>query len=274
MGPMDDLSDHKRAVELLQQLGLKEYEAKCFVALCRLPKATAKEISEASEVPRTRVYDAIRVLESKGLVEIQHSSPQQYRGVPIEEAAETIRREYDSRVETLQETLENVGPVAVEDAQEVSHEVWAISGPPAIENRTRSLVEDADREVVLVAGREAVLTDELVDALANAKDRGIDVVIGAVSTEIRDRIGAALPSANVFVSGLEWLNRPEIDDGTVISRLLLVDRDTILVSSATDGDADREKAVFGQGFENGIVVIARRLMATGLAPEQDPEDAT
>ncbi|MFB9809273.1 hypothetical protein ACFFQF_31165 [Haladaptatus pallidirubidus] len=35
-------------VELLQQLGLKEYEAKCFVTLTRVPEVIAKDISEHS----------------------------------------------------------------------------------------------------------------------------------------------------------------------------------------------------------------------------------
>ena len=75
---MDGNSNHTKAIELLQELGLKQYEAKSFVALSRLPSGTAKEMSEVSEVPRTRIYDAIRVLESKGLVEIQHSNPQRF----------------------------------------------------------------------------------------------------------------------------------------------------------------------------------------------------
>lgn len=74
------------AIDLLQELGLKEYEARCFVALNQLPNGTAKEIREISDVPRTRVYDAIRVLESEGLVEVQQSSPQVYRAVEISEA--------------------------------------------------------------------------------------------------------------------------------------------------------------------------------------------
>ena len=37
------------------------------------------------------------------------------------------------------------------------------------------------------------------------------------------------------------------------------------------GGIETEKAVFGRGFDNGIVVIARRLMATGLQPADDPE---
>ncbi|PSP49152.1 transcriptional regulator, partial [Halobacteriales archaeon QH_7_69_31] len=39
MSTSDTLDD---AVELLQQLGLKEYEARCFVGLSRLSTATAK----------------------------------------------------------------------------------------------------------------------------------------------------------------------------------------------------------------------------------------
>ncbi|WP_240334713.1 TrmB family transcriptional regulator [Halorussus sp. MSC15.2] len=78
-----------RAARLLQQLGLKEYEAKCFVVLTRKGTATAKQISEITDVPRTRVYDAIRVSEAQGLVEIQHTNPRQYRAVPLEEATRT-----------------------------------------------------------------------------------------------------------------------------------------------------------------------------------------
>ena len=82
------------AVEVLQQLGLKEYEAKCFVGLSRLSTGTAKQLSEITDVPRTRIYDAVRVLEAQGLVVIQHSSPQRFRAVPLEEATETLRDQY------------------------------------------------------------------------------------------------------------------------------------------------------------------------------------
>ena len=51
---------------MLQELGLREYEARCFVGLSRLPTGTAREISEVTEVPRTRVYEATRVLAAEG----------------------------------------------------------------------------------------------------------------------------------------------------------------------------------------------------------------
>jgi sugar-specific transcriptional regulator TrmB len=274
---MNELSNQEQAIDLLQKLGLKEYEARCFVALARLPKGTAKEISETSEVPRTRVYDAIRVLETKGLVEIQHSNPQQFRAVPIEEAAETLRQEYESRTETLVEALAAIEPAESNGGdEEITHEVWALLGTTAITNRTQQLIDAAGQEIILVIGRDEVVTEELLEQLQEAQDTGLDVLIGMQTDDLRERIAEVLPDAKVFVSGLEWLHSSplEVADDTTISRLLLIDKNTILVSSVHEtatGGIETEKAVFGRGFDNGIVVIARRLMATGLQPADDPE---
>ncbi|WP_227356865.1 TrmB family transcriptional regulator [Haladaptatus salinisoli] len=275
---MKDLSNHQQAIELLQNLGLKEYEAKCFVALSRLPKGTAKTISENSDVPRTRVYDAIRVLEAKGLVEVQHSNPQQFRAVGVDEAAETLREEYEDRTESLVAALEDIEPALPDDDQEVTHEVWALSGTTPIANRTQQLIDTVGREIVLIVGREAVLTEDLIEHLQTAQETGISVLIGAVTEQLRDRIQEEIPDAEVFVSGLEWLSGSLTDqtEDVTISRLLLVDRNTILVSSVYEKNSDEaseEKAVFGRGFDNGIVVIARRLMATGLNSTDDPGTA-
>lgn len=101
------------------------------------------------------------------------------------------------------------------------------------------------------------------------------MVVGTLTEKLRDRVTTVVPDATVFHSGLEWLDSSSLDhEGeTTITRLLLVDRSTILVSTAHErptGEIESEQAVFGRGFNNGLVVIARRLMATGLRPTQDP----
>lgn len=271
---MNKLSNQEQAVELLQQLGLNEYESRSFIALARLPRGTAKEISEVSEVPRTRVYDAVRVLESKGLVEIQHSNPQQFRAVSVREAAETLQDEYESRAETLGEVLQGMDPLSAQDETKTPHEVWSLTGSTAISNRTQQLIIDADSEVVLVIGEESVLTETVVDSLRRVSSQGVSVIIGAVSEDLQEIIQSELPDATVFVSGLDWVRgTDQATDQTIISRLLLIDRKSILVStfhSTRTGEEINEQAVFGHGFDNGFVTIVRRLMATGLLPVQDP----
>ena len=271
---MSERSDKGHAIELLQQLGLKEYEAKAFVALSQLPEGTAREISDHSEVPRTRVYDAVRVLENKGLVEVQHANPQQFRAVAVDEAVETLRTEYEERTESLRERLAALEPESTDDADEEFHEVWALSGTTAITTRAQQLISEADEEILLVLGDLDFFTEDLQTALATAQDDGVSVLLGTTSEAVQETVASALPEANVFITELDWLTSSPIPgDETAVTRLLLVDRSSILISTSKPPSADgaqHERAVYGRGFDNGLVTIVRRLMATGLVPRDDP----
>lgn len=265
---MEGKPDVDEAVEILQQMGLKEYEARCFVALTRLSEGTAKRISEVSDVPRTRVYDAIRVLETKGLVEVQHTNPKVFRAISIEEAVENLLDTFESRTARLGEALRSLEPVSSDDETEVSHEVWALSGDRTITNRTHQLVDQAEEEVALVVRSEALKDGELVAHLHSALDRGVEVTLGTLD-EVPEGIRESLPGASVFVSDLAWLGSSSQypGDDTEISRLMLVDSETILVSSyrqAESGISSQEHAVFGRGFNNGLVAIVRRIISTGV----------
>jgi sugar-specific transcriptional regulator TrmB len=262
----DDSADE--AVTVLQQLGLKEYEAKCFVGLTRVQTGTAKRLSEITDVPRTRVYDAIRVLEAQGLVEIQHTSPQQFRAVDVEEAMETLREQYETRVERLGDALQQAEEIQA-DEDDSLQEVWSLTGQSAIQQRTERLLSETDREVVLVIGDSSLLTPDLVEHL-NDLDDDVDLLVGAVDESLREQVEDAVPDVQAFTSGLGWLRGAGVDDDLSIGRLLLIDRSTILVSTIHRDTGD-EWAVFGGGFGNGLVVMARRLMAEGLVGRRDPE---
>ncbi|MEF8783382.1 MAG: helix-turn-helix domain-containing protein [Haloarculaceae archaeon] len=266
---MDTTENLEEAIEVLQQLGLKEYEARCFVGLTRLETGTAKKLSELTEVPRTRVYDAIRVLEAQGLVEIQHSSPQRFRAVSIDEATETLRDQYEARVERLHDALQSV-EIVDDETEEPVQQVWAMAGRDGIENRTNDLIAGAESEVVLVIGEKSLLTEDLVETL-NQLRGDVELIIGALTEPLQEHIQTAVPHATTFVSGLEWLHSQHIaNGGPEIGRLLMVDRSTILMSSYMS-DTGEEKAIFGEGFGNGLVVVARRIMAQGLIPARDPK---
>jgi sugar-specific transcriptional regulator TrmB len=214
------------------------------------------------------VVDAVRVLESKGLVETQHANPQVFRAVPIDEAVSTLRVEYVERAESLRSTLNSLEPTDDERSANVTHEVWALSGKQGITSRTQQLIEQATAEVLLVIGHESVFTDQLAKQLRAAQQRGVTVLVGTVDKSLQTEIQKALPDIEVYVSGLDWLNQsPLPDDSTEISRLLLADNEAILVSSISE--RGNEQGVFGRGFDNGLVAIVRRLMATGLLFDDD-----
>ncbi|PSP79755.1 transcriptional regulator [Halobacteriales archaeon QS_4_69_225] len=264
---METDANVEEAIEVLQQLGLKEYEARCFVGLTRIDTGTAKKLSNLTEVPRTRIYDAIRVLQAQGLVEIKHSSPQQFRAVSLEEATETLRDQHEDRIERLHEVLATVDVVNEDDESSVQ-KVWSITEQNAIENRTEQLIEAATDEIGLVIGDESLLTENLVETL-NGVDDDVELLVATSTASLQEEVQAAVPAATTFVSGLEWLHGANAtEDDTAIGRLLLVDRGSILVSSIAP-ESKAERAIFGEGFDNGLVVIARRLILQGLIPSRD-----
>lgn len=261
-----------KAVSLLQDLGLKEYEARCFMALTQLPEGTAKEIHEISDVPRTRVYDAIRVLESQGLVEVQHSSPQVYRAVGIAEAAQTLQTKYDDRIETLQSYLEAAESPESEADNQVQ-EVWSLNGHAAIESRMLTLISEAESEIALLVVDEDVLSEKLFDKLHEAATRELSIILGGKTESITAKLGSELPNLRVFETGLDWLTGLRTDHEVAISRILLIDRETLLIGTyypEDDNAKAKEQAVFATGLENGVVVLLRRLVSSGLVTANDP----
>lgn len=73
--PSDPIDDpHSTAIKQLREFGLRTPAARTFVALVELGSATAQEVSEASAVPRTRVYDVAEERCECGLVEREKAS--------------------------------------------------------------------------------------------------------------------------------------------------------------------------------------------------------
>ncbi len=250
----------KLATETLQQLGLKEYEAKVFVALCRVPMSTAKRVSELSGVPRPRVYDAIRILEARGLVEVEHSSPKKFRSISLDEATKILQERYDDRIDRLRGALNEVEEVdADEKGQE--HEVWSMSDTKSIDGRAKEMVEEAEREIIFAVGTRHLLNQTVVGSLKQVDDE-VELLVG-VPPGLRDRVReeVGVEGVRILNSDLSWLGGESdaSDDEPVVGRLVLVDREKVLVSSFVADTMD-EHAIFGTGFGNGLVTVARNLM--------------
>jgi hypothetical protein len=82
MAGKTDCPPGKQAVDTLQNLGLTECQARCFVALVRVPSATGKDVSRIADVPYTRVYNTVENLKDEGLVEVQETDPREFRAQP------------------------------------------------------------------------------------------------------------------------------------------------------------------------------------------------
>lgn len=255
---MDPDENLEESIELLQRLGLNEHEAKCYVALTRMDEATSRKLGEVADVPRTRVYDAARILEAQGLIESYPTNPKQYRAVPIEEGLDRIRSRYNARFAELQEALNTLAPVEPDD-DTPRLQVWSIDGRQRVDERAIQLVKDASAEIVLAQGDESLPTESFIEALTEA-DRRLDVVIYAATAELRDRIRRTVPSTTTVVLGSERLHGMSATANRAgLGRILLIDQSASLISTS-DPNTGEERAVFSQDPKSPIVSLICQLM--------------
>ncbi|WP_251343794.1 TrmB family transcriptional regulator [Haloplanus halophilus] len=264
-----DPSDQARstAVEQLKALGLSTYAARTFVALVSLGEATAQDVSEVADVPRTRVYDAAEELQQRGLVDVKRSSPKRYWAISTETTGRHFEQEYAHRVTALTDALD-----AIETTDRTTEQrgVWTVTGRDTVTERVVDFVSAADEEVVYMTVEE-LLTEEVTDSLSRASERGVSIRLAEMSESTQDRFEREVPGAQRFESLWDWSETPA-------GRLLTVDQERTLVSVLVDGDGDHppeprdETAIWGSGPSNSLVVVLK-VMFTWQLDESRGEDS-
>lgn len=144
---------------------LNIYETKVWLALLGKGVASAGEVAEISEVPRSRTYDVLESLEKKGFAIVKIGKPVKYLGIKprmiLEKLKNNVRTDAEERIIALsgiKETDEftkleelykgGIDPVKREDVSA------ALRGKSNISNYLRELLQEAKREVIICTNAE------------------------------------------------------------------------------------------------------------------------
>ncbi|WP_440766680.1 TrmB family transcriptional regulator [Natronorubrum sp. DTA7] len=266
------MSDAEEAVKTLAELGLTEYEARCFVALTRLSTGTAKEISQVADVPRSRVYDTIERLEKKGLVDVQQTEPREYKAVSVETACRRIREDYDSRINAAENAL---GQLEEPDSPD-DEGMWAISQKEHVSQRVVTFLEDAEETVHYILPATEVADRSIRDSLQAAVDRGVSVYVEVPTEADREAFVQRIPSADIVVA--EDLQSTNEVYAEWPGQLLMVDQQAVVASGIKESDLPdviNEMAVWTYGRDHGLAVWMRELLDDRLAGRDEsrvPDD--
>jgi len=95
----------KSVVQLLQQVGLTEYEAKSYLALLNTHLSTATNVSEKSGVPRTKIYSTLESLKNKGWVRVYSGVPLLFKAIKPMAVFEKVKKDYALFLEFAESTL-------------------------------------------------------------------------------------------------------------------------------------------------------------------------
>jgi len=206
------------SLDILEDIGLKEYEATALDHLLRFGRTTAPTIADATDIPKARVYDGLETLGEKGFIKIIPGRPKEYQPKHPEEilerAIENSRQRYESERQELEgisdEFLEAFEPAFESASSEVTptEELFYVVGvgEPS-ESETRSLYHEAEAEVyVLTKSFEYI--DDVAPTLESAIDRGISVSVlflhprhlsatnRSIQQDIVERVDTEFPSVS------------------------------------------------------------------------------
>ncbi len=169
------------ATDLLDQLGLTEYERTALSELLTLGRTTAPNLAEATGIPKARIYGVLDELAEQGYVKEIPGRPKEYQAKPpadiLDRATENRRQDYERYRQSVEEMRESflaefeprfeAASEAITPTEELFHVVDV--GDPS-ETETRRLYHEAEEHVYVITNSLAYL-DAIEPAFADAVER-------------------------------------------------------------------------------------------------------
>ncbi len=170
-------------LNLLKRLDLNQYESKVYTSLLFLGTATAGEISENANVPRSRVYDVLNSLENKGFALVEVGRPVKYRAVSLESAVNQLKASYENEHEQKITELEKLKKNLKEKIEKAPEEYFTdgngiklIKGKDNLYNHINKLVDNSEKNIFKMTNSYGLqnLDKHSKKAFQKAKKRGVN----------------------------------------------------------------------------------------------------
>lgn len=234
----------KELLHKVKDFGLNSYEAKIWAAILSRGISTASELSDISNVPRSRAYDVLESLEKKGFIIMKLGKPIKYIAVHPEEVITRVKKRIGEDAEQRIKLVESVEHSEVLDELKLLHQgiqhidptelSSAIKGLENINEHLTTMVKNAKKSVLLVTNEEGLRrkAEVLRHAFELAKRRGVKIDIYAPLSEKNKKAGEALK------------NIATLKNSPVRSRFCIVDNEQLLFMLVEDAHAAYDTGVF------------------------------
>lgn len=185
-------------VDMLQELGLNNHEARILLYLMIYKCRIANTISQDLGINRTETYKYVSSLMKKGLVFATTDRPQKYYSLPLEEATgclvegrrnalDYILSKQKEYCDILDDLAENLANRSIDNPEAFQ----LIVGSNSIFPRIKELLARSEREVKLLAADQTFLSlyDEgIIEYLVSLTRKGVKVRVKTSSRKILEYI--------------------------------------------------------------------------------------
>lgn len=171
----------KTAISKLIQMGLSEYETKAYTALLKESPSTAYEIAKNSGIPTSKVYEVIKRLESRQMVQVIHGErSRMFIPQPIDEFIENFRVTMEDNIDILKRELKDL-----KGGIDLSY-TWHIREYDDLIRKAGRMLDAAEKTILLSIWQAEV--DALRKSIIDAESRRVKVAMvhyGATNLKIK-----------------------------------------------------------------------------------------
>jgi sugar-specific transcriptional regulator TrmB len=151
--------------KLRSAFNLNEYEVKIWTALLSKGTASAGELSDLSNVPRSRSYDILESLEKKGFIVMKLDKPIKYLAVEPKEIINRVKKDVQEKAETQVKMISEVEKTDIFsdlnklftqgiDSVDPTTITGSIKGRKNIYNQIETMLRTAEKSVVISTTKE------------------------------------------------------------------------------------------------------------------------
>ena len=215
---------------------LNLYEVKVWTALLSRGTSTAGELSNISDVPRSRTYDILESLEKKGFIVMKIGKPIKFIALKPEEVVERVKKnlmvsakEKTQRLEKLKsdEVLGELTTLFTKGIKfvEPSDLSGSLKGRQNLYNHLDMMIRDAEKSITIVTTAEGLnrKLEALMPSLEKCKKRGIKIRIAAPIDKNNLKIAKDFKKVGDVKNMEKMKARFVIIDGTQLMFMLLDD---------------------------------------------------
>ncbi|MBU0957320.1 MAG: hypothetical protein KKF56_00770 [Nanoarchaeota archaeon] len=215
---------------------LNLYEVKVWAALLSRGTSSAGELSNISDVPRSRTYDILESLEKKGFIVMKLGKPIKFVALKPDEVVERVKRnlivnaqEKSKRLEKLKgdEVLGELNNLFTTGVKfiEPSDLTGSLKGRQNMYNHLDMMVREAESSVTIVTSADGLnrKLEALMPALEKAKKRGVTIRVAAPITSDNIKIAKEMSKVAEIRNMEKVKARFAVVDSTQLVFMLLDD---------------------------------------------------
>ena len=155
-------------VEKLKEIGFNTYEAKVYIALLKKYPATGYEVAKLANIPQSRTYDTLKVLEEKGIVAPTNDKPVSYTPIKPKQLISSYQKKMTKTINYLEKHLPEV-------KENYNEPVITIHGKQNIQNKVLEVIQNAKKEIYMEVWSQDYKVFE--QELLNAYNRNVEIRI-------------------------------------------------------------------------------------------------